>query len=195
MKEVSPCDNSGILYHRSRRGVAIASWNRGYFVLSGSNFYGFKSKDSHKADLFIHLPGFTCSVAEEVKSKDFSFKIYHTGNLHVYNNFISISRKIKVFHLFLPTKRFIFYRHRLLLRRGFGRRLTAVVGLRVYGDHLPRRQTRPGYGYLQRNGFGQFGHGTGTGDLFPDEPESKKVFGVVPRPETCQESSKLSFGL
>ncbi|KAL0270564.1 UNVERIFIED_CONTAM: hypothetical protein PYX00_007933 [Menopon gallinae] len=45
----------------------------------GPTSFGFKSKDSQKADLFIHLPGFTCTLAEEVKSKEFAFKIYHTG--------------------------------------------------------------------------------------------------------------------
>lgn len=78
-----PYENSGFLYYRNRKGLAVASWVKYFFVLQGSNFYGFKSKESSKADLFIYLPGFTCALAEEVKSKDFPFKIYHTGWLEM----------------------------------------------------------------------------------------------------------------
>ncbi|KAK6645545.1 hypothetical protein RUM43_001822 [Polyplax serrata] len=83
VKDITPYENSGFLYYRNRKGSAEVQvyWTKHFFVLQGSNFYGFKSKESTKADLFIHLPGFTCSVAEEVKSKDFPFKIYHTGTV------------------------------------------------------------------------------------------------------------------
>lgn len=34
-----------------------------------------------KADVMISLPGFTVSDAEEVKSRRFAFKVYHTGTM------------------------------------------------------------------------------------------------------------------
>lgn len=37
---------------------------------------------ANKADCFISLPGFTTSPAEEVKSRKFAFKVYHTGEVH-----------------------------------------------------------------------------------------------------------------
>lgn len=44
-------------------------------------FSRFKSQDSTKADCLIALTGFTASVASEVKSRKFAFKVYHTGTM------------------------------------------------------------------------------------------------------------------
>jgi hypothetical protein len=54
-------------------------WLRAWFVLKGTIFYGFKTPQSAKADTMISLPGFTASLADEVKSRRYAFKVYHTG--------------------------------------------------------------------------------------------------------------------
>lgn len=36
-------------------------------------------RQASQARLMISLPGFTVSPAEEVKSRNYSFKVYHTG--------------------------------------------------------------------------------------------------------------------
>lgn len=79
VKDLLPGDVSGVLWHRRRKGAA--TWTQGFFLLQGPAFYGFRNKDRPRADLFIYLPGFTCSVADEVKSKNHAFKIYHTGTV------------------------------------------------------------------------------------------------------------------
>jgi connector enhancer of kinase suppressor of Ras 2 len=54
-------------------------WLRAWFVLKSTLFYGFKTPQSTKAEIMIALPGFTASLADEVKSRRFAFKVYHTG--------------------------------------------------------------------------------------------------------------------
>lgn len=46
-------------------------------MLIETTLYGFKSKDSHKANSMIFLSGFTISLAKEVHSKPYAFKVYH----------------------------------------------------------------------------------------------------------------------
>lgn len=41
----------------------------------------FKVQDSIKADCLIVLTGFTVSPASEIKSRKYSFKVYHTGTV------------------------------------------------------------------------------------------------------------------
>lgn len=41
----------------------------------------FKTQDSMKADCLIVLTGFTVSPASEIKSRKYSFKVYHTGTV------------------------------------------------------------------------------------------------------------------
>ena len=72
-------DREGWLLHRCRSGGAGAVWLRAWFVLKGTIFYGFKTPQSAKADTMISLPGFTASLADEVKSRRYAFKVYHTG--------------------------------------------------------------------------------------------------------------------
>ncbi|XP_034238099.1 uncharacterized protein LOC117643365 [Thrips palmi] len=79
VKELGVADYQGWLYRRTRIGDSGVQWIKGWFILKSTAFYGFKSREAHKADYFISLPGFTISPAEEVKSKKFAFKVYHTG--------------------------------------------------------------------------------------------------------------------
>lgn len=46
-------------------------------MLADTSLYGFRSKYSTKANCLIFLPGFTVSLATEVHSKSFAFKVYH----------------------------------------------------------------------------------------------------------------------
>lgn len=46
-------------------------------VLTDTTLYGFHSKDSVKANCLIFLNGFTVSLATEVHSKPYAFKVYH----------------------------------------------------------------------------------------------------------------------
>ncbi|XP_026293448.2 uncharacterized protein LOC113217672 isoform X2 [Frankliniella occidentalis] len=81
VKELGIGDYQGWLYRRLRIGDSGAQWIKGWFILKGTTFYGFKNREAHKADCFISLPGFTTSQAEEVKSRKFAFKVYHTGTV------------------------------------------------------------------------------------------------------------------
>ncbi|XP_066991200.2 uncharacterized protein cnk isoform X2 [Anabrus simplex] len=81
VRDLGAGDCEAWLLHRCRCGGAGATWLRGWFVLKGTGFYGFKNQHSTRADVMIALPGFTASVAEEVKSKKYAFKVYHTGTV------------------------------------------------------------------------------------------------------------------
>lgn len=79
VRDLGVGDREGWLLHRCRSGGAGAVWLRAWFVLKGTIFYGFKTPQSAKADTMISLPGFTASLADEVKSRRYAFKVYHTG--------------------------------------------------------------------------------------------------------------------
>jgi len=79
VRDLGVRDREGWLLHRCRSGGAGAVWLRAWFVLKGTIFYGFKTPQSAKADTMISLPGFTASLADEVKSRRYAFKVYHTG--------------------------------------------------------------------------------------------------------------------
>ncbi|XP_069700872.1 connector enhancer of kinase suppressor of ras 2 isoform X2 [Periplaneta americana] len=81
VRDLGAGDCEGWMLHRCRTGGAGAVWLRAWFVLKGSLFYGFKTPQSSKADIMICLPGFTASLADEVKSRKFAFKVYHTGTV------------------------------------------------------------------------------------------------------------------
>ncbi|KAK3926837.1 Connector enhancer of kinase suppressor of ras 3 [Frankliniella fusca] len=81
VKELGVGEYQGWLYRRLRIGDSGAQWIKGWFILKGTTFYGFKHREANKADCFISLPGFTTSPAEEVKSRKFAFKVYHTGTV------------------------------------------------------------------------------------------------------------------
>ncbi|XP_039293640.1 uncharacterized protein LOC111050039 isoform X2 [Nilaparvata lugens] len=73
------CECQGWLQQRCRKGSG--QWNTGWFVIKGTTFYGFRTKEAQKAHCLISLPGFTVSQAEEVKSRKFALKVYHTGTI------------------------------------------------------------------------------------------------------------------
>ncbi|RZF39776.1 hypothetical protein LSTR_LSTR003437 [Laodelphax striatellus] len=73
------CECQGWLQQRCRKGSG--QWNTGWFIIKGTTFYGFRSKEAQKAHCLISLPGFTVSHAEEVKSRKFALKVYHTGTI------------------------------------------------------------------------------------------------------------------
>ncbi|CAG2058818.1 unnamed protein product, partial [Timema podura] len=81
VSDLSNVDCEGWLLHRCRSSGTGAVWLKVWFILIGSTFYGFKTPQSPKADIMIGLSGFTASLAEEVKSRKFAFKIYHTGTV------------------------------------------------------------------------------------------------------------------
>lgn len=67
----------GHLYLRAKDKSEVAYWIKLYFVLIDTALYGFKIKESSKADCVVYLSGFTVSTAKEVHSKANSFKVYH----------------------------------------------------------------------------------------------------------------------
>ncbi|KAF7994610.1 hypothetical protein HCN44_004082 [Aphidius gifuensis] len=79
VKDIGQGDLEGWLTYRSRG--AGGAWARSWFILKGSLLYRFKNHDSIKSDCLIALPGFTASQADEVKSRKYSFKVYHTGTV------------------------------------------------------------------------------------------------------------------
>ncbi|XP_058814713.1 uncharacterized protein LOC131678523 [Topomyia yanbarensis] len=77
LKTLCVSDIQGHLYRRTKDHSGLAYWAKYYFVLIETTIYGFKSKDSQKANFMIFLSGFTISLAKEVHSKPFAFKVYH----------------------------------------------------------------------------------------------------------------------
>lgn len=67
----------GHLYRRATDKTDVIYWAKLYFVLIETALYGFKSKDAVKADCVIFLSGLAVSLATEVHSKPFAFKVYH----------------------------------------------------------------------------------------------------------------------
>lgn len=66
----------GNLFKREKDRSEIAYWVKLYCVLVENTLYGFKCKDSLKAEIVIFLSGFTVALADEVHSKKFAFKVY-----------------------------------------------------------------------------------------------------------------------
>jgi len=91
VRELGVGDREGWLLHRCRSGGAGAVWLRAWFVLKGTIFYGFKTPQSVKADTMISLPGFTASLADEVKSRRYAFKVYHTGKIEKQGHIIEVN--------------------------------------------------------------------------------------------------------
>ncbi|XP_011685759.1 PREDICTED: uncharacterized protein LOC105448713, partial [Wasmannia auropunctata] len=79
VRDIGTGDLEGWLTYRSRG--AGGAWAKAWFVLKCSSLYRFKTQDSVKADCLIILTGFTVSPAAEVKSRKYSFKVYHTGTV------------------------------------------------------------------------------------------------------------------
>lgn len=79
IKEFSAVDCEGWLLQRCRKGSA--TWNKRWCLIHANTLYTFHSKQSTKAETLVCLPGFTAAPAEEVKSRPFAFKVYHTGTM------------------------------------------------------------------------------------------------------------------
>lgn len=77
LKTLEMGDIQGHLYRRAKDKHGVTYWAKPYFVLTDTSLYGFKTKDSSKADCLIFLLGFTVSLAPEVHSKSYAFKVYH----------------------------------------------------------------------------------------------------------------------
>lgn len=78
LKALGTSDIQGHLYRRSKDKHGVAYWAKLYFVLIDAALYGFKSKDSIKANCLIFLSGFTVSHATEIHSQSHAFKVYHS---------------------------------------------------------------------------------------------------------------------
>ncbi|XP_046393555.1 uncharacterized protein LOC124161294 isoform X2 [Ischnura elegans] len=95
VKDLGEVEHQGWLQYRLRGGIGLSSkggsevtlgtataqWVRAWFLLVGTSFYGFKDRESTKADRLIGLAGFTAALAPEVKSRKFAFKVYHAGKV------------------------------------------------------------------------------------------------------------------
>ncbi|XP_014279011.1 uncharacterized protein cnk [Halyomorpha halys] len=79
IKEFNAVECQGWLLQRCRKGSA--TWNKRWCLIHANTLYTFHSKQSTKAETLVCLPGFTAAPAEEVKSRPFAFKVYHTGTM------------------------------------------------------------------------------------------------------------------
>lgn len=77
VKELQHSDIQGHLYRRTKDKTGTSYWAKGYFVLVENALYFFRTKDATKADFRIILSGFTVSLASEIHSRPFAFKVYH----------------------------------------------------------------------------------------------------------------------
>lgn len=77
LKSLELSDIQGHLYRRTKDKNGFTYWAKLYFVLVETVLYGFRNKKSQKANCLIFLPGFTISLAKEVHSKPFAYKVYH----------------------------------------------------------------------------------------------------------------------
>lgn len=77
LKSLEVSDIQGHLFRRTKDKHGVTYWAKLYFVLVDTTLYGFRDKKSTKAHCLIFLSGFTVSLAKEVHSKPFAYKVYH----------------------------------------------------------------------------------------------------------------------
>lgn len=77
LKTLEVSDIQGHLFRRTKDKQGVTYWAKLYFVLVETVLYGFRRKNSQKANCLIFLPGFTVSLAKEVHSKSHAYKVYH----------------------------------------------------------------------------------------------------------------------
>uniref|UniRef100_A0A182JYG2 Connector enhancer of kinase suppressor of ras n=1 Tax=Anopheles christyi TaxID=43041 RepID=A0A182JYG2_9DIPT len=77
LKTLCVSDIQGHLYRRTKDRSGMSYWAKHYFVLIETTLYGFRSKQSPKANSMIFLSGFTITLAKEVHSRPHAFKVYH----------------------------------------------------------------------------------------------------------------------
>lgn len=77
LKTLEISDIQGHLFRRMKDKHGVTYWAKYYFVMVETALYGFRNKRSQKASCLIFLHGFTISLAKEVHSKPFAYKVYH----------------------------------------------------------------------------------------------------------------------
>lgn len=77
LKSLAISDIQGHLFRRTKDKNGVTYWAKLYFILVESALYGFRDKQSMKANCLIFLSGFTVSLAKEVHSKPHAYKVYH----------------------------------------------------------------------------------------------------------------------
>lgn len=77
LKALEISDIQGHLFRRTKDKNGVSYWAKLYFIMVESALYGFRDKQSAKANCLIFLSGFTVSLAKEVHSKPFAYKVYH----------------------------------------------------------------------------------------------------------------------
>lgn len=77
LKTLEVSDIQGHLYRRVKDSAGVSSWAKLYVVLTDTTLYGFRNKYSTRANCLIFLNGFTVSLATEVHSMPWAFKVYH----------------------------------------------------------------------------------------------------------------------
>lgn len=77
VKSLPHSDIQGHLYRRTKDKSGAVYWDKGYFVLTDTALYFFRTKNALKAKFLVFLTGFTVSLASEIYSKPFAFKVYH----------------------------------------------------------------------------------------------------------------------
>ncbi|XP_032790624.2 uncharacterized protein LOC116927700 isoform X5 [Daphnia magna] len=82
-RELGEGDCQGWLFRRRQtRGFFTGPrWTRRFFVLKRHTLYGYRDPEDQKAESLICLPGFSSSVATEVKSKKFAFRVFNPGTM------------------------------------------------------------------------------------------------------------------
>ncbi|XP_059353066.1 uncharacterized protein LOC130688934 isoform X4 [Daphnia carinata] len=82
-RELGEGDCQGWLFRRrqTRGFFAGPRWTRRFFVLKRHTLYGYRDPEDQKAESLICLPGFSSSVATEVKSKKFAFRVFNPGTM------------------------------------------------------------------------------------------------------------------
>ncbi|XP_073989557.1 connector enhancer of ksr isoform X3 [Rhodnius prolixus] len=79
VKDFPSVECEGWLLQRCRRGSG--TWNKRWCLIHSNTLYTFTTKQIGKAETLVCLPGFTVSPADEVKSRPYAFKVYHTGTM------------------------------------------------------------------------------------------------------------------
>lgn len=77
LKTLEVSEIQGHLYRRVKDSAGVSSWAKLYVVLTDTTLYGFRNKYSTRANCLIFLNGFTVSLATEVHSMPWAFKVYH----------------------------------------------------------------------------------------------------------------------
>ncbi|KAK7072018.1 Connector enhancer of kinase suppressor of ras [Halocaridina rubra] len=85
-RDLGQGDHQGWLYRRrDNKGFLLPHrWERRWFILKKNSLYGYRDREAVKADSLVYLPGFHVCPANDVKSKKYAFKIYHSSGATFY---------------------------------------------------------------------------------------------------------------